>query len=1216
MAEVFAARLEGPQQFARACVIKCLRRELAQMPQQVQLFLEEARLSAMLVHPCVVQVFDVGEALPEDGRGAAEVFFAMERIDGPPLSRLLEVLRAEREPLPLDVVVWIGARVAEGLHFAHELVDRSASGGAPRPLHIVHRDVSPQNVLISSGGEVKVADFGIATSDTEHRPRTRIGVTKGKLAYMSPEQARGERVDRRTDVYALGALLWEMLAGRPLYEDLSARRRQEAMRRSPRAQAPSELRPEVDEVLDRIVCAALEPVAKDRSSDCRALEEALDAWLEEHRGGGARGRLQELLAEHRIALSAPEQPAPAQAHAGASAQPGAVARLRDRSTVNADDVTLVKKAPKSDGRDSDDERTRPMMDAIVEEPATGEAQGAQAAIDAAAHPARDAVTAAMKAGRAVAVKAGRAAVALPALADRGAALPSPSTSFVGRQHELAAVRSLFDDGARIVTLLGPGGAGKTRIALRFAELSSSPASAAARIAGAFPGGSWFADLAGANDDASAQSALARALGLPLRAGKNPLEAQAMLGHALAALGRCLVVVDHCDGIAGRSSMVGAGVIADLARRSPRTRFLATSPQALRAPGEVVLEVPPLSVPAAGLARIDELEGEADAVELFLERARAARNGRALSDAARGLVVEIVRKLGGSPLAIELAAARTATETPAEIFERLGQRGAQPPTLQAAIGETWAQLGDDERRAFRQSSVFRDGFDLDAADAVLELGDDEPRAVDVLERLKGRSLMVARPQPLGPRFLMLEALRGFAEARLDEAGERTATEARHAGFYASLGKKLAGAIVAGLDRDGDSAGQRLSLESDNIAAIVERAAAAPRPSAAAAALALEAALCLEPVLSQRAAATEQLALLDKAMAVAEGRAVSDELRLRALLARGEARRLLGSLDQARADLQAAIEVASALEDKRSESLALAGLGALALAQAKLELADQTLLHALALAESVADDNAAGRVLAQLGKVSRLRRRLEEAEERGRRAVQLCRKSNDARSAGRALVELASTLLARRSLEDAGLSASAAAQILAALNDRRSLVHAWGTLAIIELDRERFDASEGAAARAVELAAHVGDRKAHGLYLGVQACARHGNGELLEARELYERAQRMLFEVGEDGQGAFLLGAHGAVQAALDDVPAATQAFTTATRRLRVAERPLLHIAVGVLEGMLLLARAGDESSRQLARAEIGERVTRARAAGFEESEEVRFAVRLVDGAVRR
>ena len=208
MAEVFEARLEGPQQFSRPCVVKRLRPELLALPDQVTHFLEEARLMAQLQHPNLVQVFDLGEA---DG----QYFIAMERVDGPALSRLLEVLHRAGERLPIEIAVYIAARVAEGLHFAHELIDSTTH----KPLQIVHRDVSPQNILLGLGGDVKLADFGIAKAELEHRPPTQLGIAKGKPAYMSPEQARAQPVDRRTDLYALGVVLWEMLTGAALFTD-------------------------------------------------------------------------------------------------------------------------------------------------------------------------------------------------------------------------------------------------------------------------------------------------------------------------------------------------------------------------------------------------------------------------------------------------------------------------------------------------------------------------------------------------------------------------------------------------------------------------------------------------------------------------------------------------------------------------------------------------------------------------------------------------------------------------------------------------------------------------------------------------------------------------------------------------------------------------------------------------------------------------------------
>jgi hypothetical protein len=138
----------------------------------------------------------------------------------------------------------------------------------------------------------------------------------------------------------------------------------------------------------------------------------------------------------------------------------------------------------------------------------------------------------------------------------------------------------------------------------------------------------------------------------------------------------------------------------------------------------------------------------------------------------------------------------------------------------------------------------------------------------------------------------------------------------------------------------------------------------------------------------------------------------------------------------------------------------------------------------------------------------------------------------------------------------------------------------------------------------------------MYLGIRACALHAAGDLIEARELYAQAAKTLFDVGEDGHGAFFSAGLGAVHAALDDVTAATQAFAAAERRLRGAERPLLQRAVSVLEGTLLLARAGDDASRTDARDEVKRRIDSARVIGFEQSEEVRYAIHLVDEAAKR
>jgi eukaryotic-like serine/threonine-protein kinase len=205
--EVALDQSEGGLQ--RFVALKRLLPEDARDPRRKEMFLREARLAALLRHPNVVHAFAFGEI---DG----ELFLAMEYVEGEPLSRVLAAVRDaavhdSRRKLDEVLVAYILAQVCEGLHAAHDLRD---AGG--QPLHVVHRDVSPHNVMIAYDGHVKVLDFGVAKFEAAGH-QTRTGEVKGKMAYMSPEQALGDRLDRRSDLFSVGAVLFECLAGRRMW---------------------------------------------------------------------------------------------------------------------------------------------------------------------------------------------------------------------------------------------------------------------------------------------------------------------------------------------------------------------------------------------------------------------------------------------------------------------------------------------------------------------------------------------------------------------------------------------------------------------------------------------------------------------------------------------------------------------------------------------------------------------------------------------------------------------------------------------------------------------------------------------------------------------------------------------------------------------------------------------------------------------------------------
>jgi serine/threonine protein kinase len=199
MAEIFLARVVGLEGFEKRVVLKSILAQHATDEEWVQMFLEEARLAATLQHPNIAQVFDVG-------RDRNVHFFTMEYVRGADVRRIMKAAE-RRGGVPLEVAVAIVIGAAAGLHYAHDKTD-----DAGRPLGIVHRDVSPANVLVSEDGAVKVVDFGIAKAALR-RAATRTGTIKGKAGWISPEQCRGDRLDRRSDIFALGILLYELTTG-------------------------------------------------------------------------------------------------------------------------------------------------------------------------------------------------------------------------------------------------------------------------------------------------------------------------------------------------------------------------------------------------------------------------------------------------------------------------------------------------------------------------------------------------------------------------------------------------------------------------------------------------------------------------------------------------------------------------------------------------------------------------------------------------------------------------------------------------------------------------------------------------------------------------------------------------------------------------------------------------------------------------------------------
>src|SRR5512138_1131297 len=254
MAEVFLARTTVAQGLNKTLVIKKIHTAYARSRQFVTMFVDEAKIALGLNHPNIIQVFDFGAV-------GDTYFLAMEYVEGMDLLRLLQEAAKARVRLPYGLSAYIVQQLAKGLDYAHRKTDDFG-----QPLGIVHRDISPQNILLSWDGSVKIVDFGIARARDVHEED---GVIKGKFAYMSPEQARGEPVDCRSDVWSAGIVLHELITGRPLF----AGRGKEALEQV-KAGAIAPLRdavPDVPAALERVVHKALAYHRDDRYPTAREL---------------------------------------------------------------------------------------------------------------------------------------------------------------------------------------------------------------------------------------------------------------------------------------------------------------------------------------------------------------------------------------------------------------------------------------------------------------------------------------------------------------------------------------------------------------------------------------------------------------------------------------------------------------------------------------------------------------------------------------------------------------------------------------------------------------------------------------------------------------------------------------------------------------------------------------------------------------------------------
>jgi predicted ATPase/serine/threonine protein kinase len=1083
MAEVFLARMHGIEGFEKLVVLKRILPHQADNPEFVRMFLDEARVAADLSHPNVVSVFDAGLA---DG----QYFLSMEYLRGRDVAAVFHEARARGAPVPLPVALHCLIDAARGLHAAH--TKRDLEG---RALHIVHRDVSPQNLFVTWDGVTKVLDFGIAHA-ASRGAKTESGVVKGKIAYLSPEQLEGVPLDARSDQFALGIVAWELLTGQRLFHRPSDAETLRAILEH-RVPAPSSVEPAVPAPVEAVVLRMLAEAREARYPDCAAAADALEAYLDDarlpHSAAKVAATLRALFPEAEASAAGPAQPPtrpsiPLPPRAELTTRP---ARKRPPLPREEDFLAAV-------------------SEFLSERPE-----------------------------------------------HRRSNLVPPGGPFVGREAELAALERHLEGGARLVTVVGFGGLGKTRLVSELAWRQ--------REARLKQGGAWLVELEDARTPDDVCKAVARALEVELPLQGNA-DSVTQAGRTLRSLGRALVVLDNFEQVLAAAP----GTVGRWLEAAPDVTFVVTSREPLRLDGEVVFRLDPLPL-SGGPASV--------AVQLFVARAQAA--GVALAEGDLPVIAELCTRLEGHALAIELAAAQLPGATPQELLERLSSRllalgdpaGGRHGTLWNTIDWSWQLLSPVEQSALAQLSVFRGGFTPESAVEVLDLTSFQlaPPRLEVLTALHRKSLLsyfVAPERPGALRLRMFESVHQFAAEKLEAARGVVAARARHASHFLALGE----ACVAQLGTSQtEEAMAQLFVEHDNLAEVFERALSTLPPTSESATRALRALHVLEPVMVRKGPYAAHLALLDEALRVGRTVGVDAASLAMGLRQRGNAWRVRGRLAQAVEDLEQALVVARTTTDK-------------------------------ALTARITCDLAVARFVSG---------QLDPALEGLEAAHALAREADD----GAALVEtLAYLAIARVARHEPALGivhCDEALPIARARGDRLNEARLLGTLGTIFQDQRRPELAAAFLRDAVTRCRAIREVRLLGYFLGKLAHVQLERGEYASARRHLEEALGLLADVGDLRHEGLFMAYVGTLEAAEGRVDAARVTMGSAKLRLDSVKDPMLLTALA-LRTMDVEVRAA-AASRSEARALLDDvHAPRGnRRARVDQSEEVRLAARVLE-----
>jgi predicted ATPase/class 3 adenylate cyclase/Tfp pilus assembly protein PilF len=736
-------------------------------------------------------------------------------------------------------------------------------------------------------------------------------------------------------------------------------------------------------------------------------------------------------------------------------------------------------------------------------------------------------------------------------------LPAERDAFVGRSQELLALADRLQSAARLVSIVGAGGTGKTRFACRYGRA----------WLGEWPGGVWFCDLSEARSRDGLLGAVAVSLGVPLAKG----DGAAQLGHAIAGRGRCLVILDNFEQVIEHA----ASTLGPWLDRAGEAAFVVTSRERLHLAGEQVLPLAPLPLAI-------------EAVDLFVLRARAQQPDFALVDANRDAVRRIVELLDGLPLAIELAAARVRVLSPAQLLERLkarfqllvGARGmaARQATLRAAIDWSWDLLAPWERATLAQCSVFEGGFTIGAAEAVLDLGawPAAPSALDAIQSLVDKSLLRSWLPSQEARFDLDEPYFGMYISIHEYAAEKLAgphcdrapgAAVRHGRHFARHGDP--DVIASTFGPEGLRRRRALARELDNLVAACRRAllrgdaeVAVGAGRAAWQVVERQGPFALVEGLAAQILALDGLAPpLQVAAMELRGRALISSARvdeaetvLRAALALqradgerrceapllgtlGKLARSMGRMDESLALLEAALAIYSERADRRGQGTMLTSLGLLHGNQGRIDAAQSHFDAALAVyrdAQALAEQVD---LLDFLGVLHAEQGRLDIGRSHFEAALAISRETGDRVAEGQVVNNLGCLHQEQGRLDEARLCFEACLAIHRDVGNRRYEGYALGDLGRLRMDQGAWDDAEVYLQQSLAIQRETKDRRIEGSELRSlgDLYARQGRGDA--ARRAYADAEVALREVGDRYYLGFVLCGRGELEHADGDIAAA-------------------------------------------------------------------------------